>query len=108
MFPAPSGAILNDENCVVVDSNIKKIISRVFDLDKNKKGIENEIRFYAQQLTPDKNNKFYCQSLMDLANLICTNTNPRCLECPVNNLCKASQKVIEYKKRGQKRKVRLG
>ena len=38
------------------------------------------------------------QSIMDLGREFCTHQNPKCLECPVNNECKAyiSDTVTHY------------
>ena len=81
-------AILFDQNCTVIDSNIKKIVTRAFNLDKNKPNLEKNIKNIATELTPLGNNRSYCQALMDLANLVCTNKTPNCLACPVKNECK--------------------
>ena len=81
-------AILFDQNCTVIDSNIKKIVTRAFNLDKNKPNLEKKIKNIATELTPRRNNGTYCQALMDMANLICTNKLPNCLVCPVKSECK--------------------
>ena len=81
-------AILNDEQCAVVDGNIKRILSRVFSLKKTEVNFNKKLKMIAQELTPKEDNKFYCQSLMDLANLICKARNPLCNSCPINNFVK--------------------
>ena len=91
-------AILLDKNCTVIDSNIKRIISRAFGLEQNQKKIEPIIRDIATKLTPKQNNKFYCQSLMDLANIICRSKKPNCLICPVSFECDSSGKVKKKNK----------
>ena len=99
-------AILVDQNCTVIDGNIKRIITRAFNLDKNKPNVEKNIKNIATKLTPIKNNRFYCQALMDMANLICKNKTPDCLACPVKIEC--SYKVNtepKIKKRLVKRKL---
>ena len=80
-------AILKDEPCAVLDSNIKRIITRVFNLDISKKSFNKELISLAQQLTPKKNNRFYCQSLMDIANEVCKSQTPECFVCPIQKLC---------------------
>ncbi len=80
-------AILKDEPCAVIDSNIKRIITRAFNLDISKKSFHKELIFLAQQLTPNKYNRFYCQSLMDIANEICKSKTPECFVCPIEKLC---------------------
>jgi len=96
-------AILEDESCAVVDGNIKRILSRVFDLKYKKKNYHQNLKFISQQLTPQSKNGDYCQSLMDLANLVCKAKNPLCQECPVALLCKS--KGLKFEKTKTKRKL---
>ena len=80
-------AILYNKPCAVIDSNIKRIITRAFALEVEEKNYNIVLKDIAQKLTPIKNNGKYCQSLMDLANLVCKPTEPKCTICPINNLC---------------------
>lgn len=94
-------AILKDESCAVIDGNIRRILSRVFDLNINNKKFNSQIKEISTQLTPKNNNGNYCQSLMDLANLICLPKNPKCIICPISFLCKSKGKEIKIKKKQQ-------
>ncbi len=99
-------AILLDQNCTVIDSNIKRIITRAFNLNKNKSNIEKNINNIAKELTPFRNNGFYCQALMDLANLICKYKTPNCLACPVRIECKyQGGEDLKIKKRLVKKRL---
>tara|TARA_B100000029_G_scaffold477618_1_gene522819 strand:+ start:426 stop:1496 length:1071 start_codon:yes stop_codon:yes gene_type:complete len=102
-------AILKDEPCVVLDGNIKRIIKRCFDLDENEKGSKKKILEIASQLTPKRNNRDYCQSLMDLANIVCKIKSPECKICPVRDECKTngnhSEKKLIGKTNLKKRKI---
>ena len=91
-------AILKDETCSVVDGNIERILKRVFNLKSNDKFLKKKIREISALLTPNKNNGIYCQSLMDLANLICKVKNPKCEICPVFKYCE-SKGVLEFKEK---------
>ena len=96
-------AILKDEPCAVIDGNIERILLRAFDLKRSEKNFKKIIKIIAQELTPLKNNKYYIQSLMDLANVICRSKSPHCFLCPIKKLCKSSGKVnFESKKRIKK------
>ena len=86
-------AILNDEDCAVIDTNIKRVISRAFNLTPGIALYEKKVKKIAQELTPSKKNGEYCQSLMDIANLICKIRNPDCFSCPIKQLCKSRDKV---------------
>jgi len=103
-------AILNDEACAVIDTNIRRVISRAFKLDVNDKNFKIYLKSIVLQLTPKKNNGLYCQSLMDLASLICKPVNPKCDICPIDNLClsKGYRKPLKIKVLSKKKKERVG
>ena len=93
-------AILKDEPCAVIDGNIERILLRVFDLNRSEKNFKKNIRKIAQKLTPLTNNKYYFQSLMDLANIICKSRAPQCILCPIKKFCKSNGRInFEPKKR---------
>ncbi|MFL2661853.1 MAG: A/G-specific adenine glycosylase [Alphaproteobacteria bacterium] len=97
-------AILKDESCAVVDGNIKRILTRVFELEYSQKRYNQNIKDISKQLTPQAKNGDYCQSLMDLANLVCKAKNPLCHKCPVALLCKSKGLKIEKKKNKKKQR----
>ncbi len=82
-------AILKDESCSVIDGNIKRVLTRVFNLESSNKSFKKDLENISASLTPEKNNGYYCQSLMDLANLVCKVTKPDCEICPVFQLCES-------------------
>ena len=93
-------AILKDEPCAVVDGNIERIVWRVFGLNRSEKNFKKKIKIIAQKLTPLKNNKYYFQSLMDLANIICKSRIPNCFLCPIKKFCKSNGRInFEPKKK---------
>ncbi|MEE2694940.1 MAG: NUDIX domain-containing protein [Pseudomonadota bacterium] len=92
-------AILKDEPCPVIDVNIKRILTRVFALNHKKKSFNKNIRKISLKLTPVINNRNYCQSLMDLASLICKSQNPKCNLCPVSLACLSRGKSFEKKEK---------
>lgn len=84
---ASISSILRNESVAVVDGNIKRIISRVFNIEKNSSDFLKKIQLKAQELTPYSKTSEYCQSLMDLGSLICSPKKPKCEICPVNVYC---------------------
>ena len=100
-------AILKDEPCAVIDGNIERILLRVFDLNQSEKNFKKNIKIIAQKLTPSKNNKYYFQSLMDLANIICKSRIPQCILCPIKKFCKNNVK-INFKLKINKRTTKAG
>ena len=101
-------AILNDEDCAVIDTNIKRVISRAFNLAPGTALYEKKVKKIAQQLTPSKKNGEYCQALMDLANLICKIRNPGCFSCPIKLLCKGKNQEYGFPAKKKKRKQKYG
>ena len=100
-------AILYDSSKAVIDGNIKRILSRVVNLNPEEKSFIKNLNFIAQYLTPKKSNGIYCQALMDLGSLICKPKNPLCIKCPVNDCCdyynspkkRFTKNIIKNKKR---------
>ncbi len=79
-------AILYDAKIGVIDTNITRIFSRVFSINFKVPSNQKLIEKIAYELAPSKNNRFYCQSLMDIGSLICKK-EPDCKVCPVNQYC---------------------
>ena len=99
-------AILNNDECAVVDGNIKRILTRVFKLNNNDKLYDKNIRSISTYLTPKNKNGYYCQSLMDLANSVCKVRNPECKICPVEEFCLSKGiKLILTKGKKIKKKI---
>src|ERR1051325_2157065 len=76
-----------------LDGNIKRVYSRIFDLDEPVDSPRGEKILWdlAEANLPKGHAGDYNQALMDLGATICVPRNPRCLICPVMNLCKARQ-----------------
>ena len=89
-------AILFDQNCTVIGSNIKKIVTGA-QPKKNKPNLEKNIKYIATHLHQSDNGS-YCQTLMDMATLICTNKTPNCLACPVKMNVNMKEKELKTEK----------
>jgi len=101
-------AILNDKSSAVIDANIKRILTRAFDLDIYNNKYNHRLKSLATKLTPEKNNRYYCQSLMDLANLVCKPKKPLCIICPINDECLTKNNILSklrVKKIQKKKKI---
>jgi A/G-specific adenine glycosylase len=84
---AAIAAIAFGERAVVVDANVERVVSRLFKIDEPLPAARKSIRARAEDLTPAVRAGDFAQSLMDLGSSICTTKAPRCLLCPVSNLC---------------------
>ncbi|PHQ80288.1 MAG: A/G-specific adenine glycosylase [Coxiella sp. (in: Bacteria)] len=76
---------------VICDGNVKRVLARLFAIDKPKQTTEAHKLFWdiATQLTPNKNTHLYNQAIMDLGATLCTRSKPRCDDCPFENQCQA-------------------
>jgi A/G-specific adenine glycosylase len=76
-----------------LDGNIKRVYSRIFDIDEPVDSPPGEKILWqlADKNLPKGHAGDYNQALMDLGATICVPRNPRCLICPVMKLCKARQ-----------------
>ncbi|MAC61558.1 MAG: A/G-specific adenine glycosylase [SAR116 cluster bacterium] len=88
-------AIAFNKRAVVVDGNIKRVVSRLFFLEKPIKENYREIWDYTNCITPNIRVGDFVQSLMDLGSEVCTPSKPRCYQCPVINDCKAKNNKKE-------------
>ena len=76
-----------------LDGNIKRVYARIFDIDLpvDSPAGEKILWGLADEYLPHGHAGDYNQALMDLGATICVPKNPRCLICPVMELCKARQ-----------------
>ncbi len=81
----------SDEKVAVVDGNVYRVLSRLFDIDtpidstKGQKDFQN----LATQLLPETGAGHHNQAIMELGALCCTPTSPQCHNCPVADHCMA-------------------
>jgi A/G-specific adenine glycosylase len=76
-----------------LDGNIKRVYARLFDVSEPVDSPVGEKILWklADENLPKGQAGDYNQALMDLGAMICFPKNPRCLICPVMELCKARQ-----------------
>ncbi len=95
-----AGAIASiafDEPVPVVDGNVKRVLSRIFNIEACIDGTEGDRETWKQAalLVPRKHPGDFNQSMMELGARICSPKNPRCAECPVAKECLAHLHGIE-------------
>jgi A/G-specific adenine glycosylase len=92
-----------------LDANLRRVFARVFDVAEpvdSPAGAEILWRLAEQQL-PKGRAGDYNQALMDLGAMICTPKNPRCLLCPLRELCRARHLGIQAERPVLKPKARV-
>jgi A/G-specific adenine glycosylase len=98
--PYTAGAVASiafDRAAALVDGNVARVFARIFAVndDVRKPAGNAKIWKIAEELVPKKNPGDYNQALMELGALICTPRAPRCLLCPVHDLCEARNRGLE-------------
>ncbi|MCP5382445.1 MAG: A/G-specific adenine glycosylase [Kordiimonadaceae bacterium] len=84
---AAISSIVYDIPATVIDGNVERVLSRIFNITTPLPDSRTEIREIAEKLTPKYRPGDYAQSLMDLGATICTPRNLKCQNCPVENEC---------------------
>ncbi len=84
---AAIAAIAFGRRAVVVDSNVERVVTRLFALADPLPGAKPRIRALTDTITPDARAGDFAQAMMDLGATICTARSPRCLLCPLRESC---------------------
>lgn len=76
-----------------VDTNIDRVLGRVFRVRGAKKSATRDRRIWslAERLVPPRRSSDWNQALMDLGATICVARTPRCHVCPVAVVCRSRQ-----------------
>jgi A/G-specific adenine glycosylase len=94
----------------VVDGNVYRVLSRVFNIDTPIDSTEGKKQFssLAEELIDERFPAIHNQAIMELGALVCTPKNPNCSACPLNSKCLArAEKTIEFRPlKSKKTKVR--
>jgi A/G-specific adenine glycosylase len=77
------------ERVAILDGNVKRVLGRVlaFEGDLAEAAQQRALWTRAEQLLPATGIESYTQGLMDLGAGLCSQRAPRCLLCPVQDLC---------------------
>lgn len=71
----------------MVDSNVQRIIKRVFFVKSERKILQKKIYRCAEALLPKQKHKEFNFALLDFGALICRYVNPKCHLCSINRFC---------------------
>ena len=86
---ATISSIAFDLRHVVVDGNVERVMSRLYDIHAPLPASKLELTAKAEHLTPNQRTGDYAQAVMDLGATICTPKSPACGICPWHEPCKA-------------------
>ena len=79
---AAMAAIAFGKFAVVVDSNVERVMARVFAVTAPLPKSKGKLKVLAASLTPKSRAGDYAQAVMDLGATVCTPKSPRCGRCP--------------------------
>jgi A/G-specific adenine glycosylase len=86
---AAIAAIAFGRRAVVVDSNVERVVARLFAVETELPAAREEIYRLAGSITPDREAGDFAQATMDLGATICTPRSPDCGRCPLAPPCAA-------------------
>lgn len=97
--PSTAGAILalaHDRRHAILDGNVRRVLARLHGVrgDPRTRVVEQHLWALAESHTPYKRIADYTQAIMDLGATVCTRTQPRCDECPLDQDCIAHRQGL--------------
>jgi A/G-specific adenine glycosylase len=84
---AAIATIAFDRHAAVVDGNVERVLSRIFEIETPLPDAKPEIRARMAELTPAERPGDFAQAVMDLGATICTPKKPACALCPWREIC---------------------
>ncbi|MEM7798179.1 MAG: A/G-specific adenine glycosylase [Chloroflexota bacterium] len=93
-------SICYDEPAPVLDGNVIRVFSRLFDLEEDVTltATKKKLWALAEEKVPLTRPGDYNQALMELGQKICVPKNPRCLMCPLRDPCLARQRGTQIER----------
>lgn len=94
------------EDEVALDGNLRRVLSRLTDLEVDPRTPEGEarlMRWARRNLPPGKASAFN-QALMDLGAQVCLPRHPRCAACPLRRFCRARIRGVQEQRPVRARK----
>lgn len=86
---AAIAAIAFGHRAVVVDSNVERVVARLFSVEQPLPAAREQIYALTASITPKHRSGDFAQAMMDLGATVCTPRDPKCSICPLEALCAA-------------------
>jgi len=95
-----AGAILSislDQKLPILEGNTIRLFARLMTMQSDPRTTDNQkvLWEFSQSLLPRKRCGDFNQALMELGSQICNPKRPKCLVCPINNLCMTAVKGLQ-------------
>ncbi|WP_428407834.1 A/G-specific adenine glycosylase [Hyphococcus sp.] len=94
---AAVAAIAFDRRAIVIDGNIERVVSRLYEIETPLPAAKAEIKERLEEIWPKKRSGDFAQALMDLGAGVCRPKAPMCLLCPVSENCAAQKEGTQEK-----------
>ena len=94
---AAIASIAFGQDALALDGNLRRVLCRIFSIDDDpgRPSTQRRLEALGLAMLPPGRASDFNQALMDLGALVCTPSRPRCLICPLMNLCQAQQEGIQ-------------
>lgn len=102
---AAIAAIAFDRPAAVMDGNIERVMSRLFAIETPLPDAKPALYRCVQATTPQRRPGDFAQALMDLGATICTPGQPKCILCPIREVC-AGQAIADTLPRKKPKKAK--
>ena len=86
---AAVAAIAFDVPAAPLDGNIERVVARLFDVHDPLPGAKTALGALMARLVPSERPGDFAQAMMDLGATVCQPATPRCMLCPLRDLCAA-------------------
>jgi len=85
-----------NEKTAILDANIARMIGRVFSIkippDPHK---QKYLWDFIEPIVPDDDPKIFNWAIIDIGRTICIPRKPKCVECPLKDICDFAQKSLQ-------------
>jgi len=88
---AAVAAIAFDQRAIVIDGNIERVVSRLYEIAAPLPAAKTQIKARLETIWPEQRSGDFAQGLMDLGAGICRPKAPMCLLCPLSPDCAAKK-----------------
>lgn len=88
---AAIAAIAFNRRAIVIDGNIERVVSRLYEIATPLPAAKEEIKARLEEIWPAKRSGDFAQGLMDLGAGVCRPKAPSCLLCPISENCAAQK-----------------
>ena len=91
-------ALIYNKPTLAFDGNVKRIISRILNLEEKKINYENFKNLNRKNIFNTKRNSDLVEAMMEFGALICSPESPKCIVCPIKKNCKFFKSPNKIKK----------